>query len=139
MRLTTKGRYGLKAAYILAEQYGKGPIPIKQISEREKISESYLEQLLAKMRKSDLVESLRGVQGGYRLKRPPKEITVGDVLRSVEGDLSPTDCVESGEFHCDNTIHCPSRRVWLKLKKGIDDVIDSITLQDMIEEENEGE
>lgn len=136
MKLTTKGRYGLKAAYILAEQYGHGPIPIKQISERENISDSYLEQLLARMRKSDLVESVRGVQGGYQLKRSPSEITVGDILRSVEGDLNPTDCIDSAEAHCENVFRCPSRRVWLKLKKGIDDVVDSITLQDMILEED---
>lgn len=139
MKLTTKGRYGLKAAYILAEQYGKGPIPIKQISERENISDSYLEQLLARMRKSDIVESVRGVQGGYQLKRSPEQITVGDILRSVEGDLNPTDCIESGESHCENVSRCPSRRVWLKLKKGIDDVVDSITLQDMIIDEDKGE
>ena len=85
MRLSTRGRYGLKAMYQLAIHYGEGPIPLKQIADKENLSENYLEQLVSQLRKEGLLTSVRGAQGGYMLAIPPREITVGNVLRVLEG------------------------------------------------------
>jgi len=102
MKLSTKGRYGLKAMFELALHFGEGPIPLKDIAEKQNISEHYLEQLIATLRKDGLVNSVRGAQGGYLLSSEPKKITVGDVIRSLEGNIAPSDCVIEGEpLDCD--------------------------------------
>ncbi|NLM06993.1 MAG: RrF2 family transcriptional regulator [Tissierellia bacterium] len=134
MKISTKGRYSLKAAGILAESYGEGPMNVKAISEKGNISESYLEQLLSSLRKSDIIETVRGAQGGYLLKKQPSEITVGDVLRAAEGDISPTECTSDG-FQNDCVNDCITKKVWEKLKLGIDGVVDSITIEDLINKE----
>lgn len=133
MKLSTKGRYGLKAMYDLAIHYGDGPIALKSVAERQRISDHYLEQLVAVLRKADLVKSVRGAQGGYMLARTPEEITVGDIIRALEGPLGPSDCVLEEDAHvCDHAECCVTRVVWEKIRISISDVIDSITLQDMV-------
>lgn len=133
MRLSTKGRYGLKAIFDLALHYGDGPISLTSISERQDISLSYLEQLFSTLRKSGYVRSIRGAQGGYILEGQPDKITVGDVLRALEGQLAPVSCVKSGSHeHCDKSGECVTRAVWEKINRSINDVVESITLQDMI-------
>ena len=87
MRLSTRGRYGLKAMYQLACHYGEGPISLNSIAEEQDLSENYLEQLVATLRKEGLLNSVRGAQGGYMLAKPPEDITVGNILRTLEGDL----------------------------------------------------
>ena len=135
MKLSTKGRYGLKAMFDLAVHDGKGPIPLKSIAERQRVSEYYLEQLIAELRRSGLVKSVRGAQGGYMLALKPSEITVGEIIRVLEGPLGPSDCVlEDGPILCDKADHCITKIVWEKIRTGISDVIDSITLQDMIDD-----
>ena len=135
MKLSTKGRYGLKAMFDLAIHDGKGPIPLKSIAERQRVSEHYLEQLIAELRRSGLVKSVRGAQGGYMLSRKPSGITVGEVIRVLEGPLGPSDCVlEDEPVLCDKANHCIAKIVWEKIQTGISDVIDSITLQDMIDD-----
>jgi Rrf2 family protein len=134
MRLSTKGRYGLKAIFDLALHYGEGPISLTCISERQHISLSYLEQIFSTLRKSGYITSIRGAQGGYELSTIPKEITVGDILRPLEGQLAPVSCVNSSnQQHCDKSGECVTRDVWEKIHKSITDVVDSITLQDMID------
>ena len=133
MKLSTRGRYGIHAMYELALRYGDGPQSIKNIAERQGIPEAYLEQLVAVLRREGLVISNRGAQGGYRLAHSPAEITVGDVLRSLEGGLKLIDCLEEEET-CGKSCACPSRVVWLKIQQGLNKIVDGITLQDMIDE-----
>lgn len=135
MKLSTKGRYGLKAMYDLAIHFGDGPIALKSIAERQRISDHYLEQLIATLRKAGLVKSVRGAQGGYMLANNPEKITVGDIIRTLEGPLGPSECVlEEDPSACDNADCCVTRVVWEKIRISISDVIDSITLQDMVED-----
>lgn len=133
MKLSTRGRYGIHAMYDLAVHSGDGPQSIKLIAERQGIPEAYLEQLIAVLRREGLVISNRGAQGGYRLSREPREITVGDVLRALEGGLNLVDCLLE-EDSCGKTCDCPSRLVWMKLRDGLNSIVDGISLQDMIDE-----
>ena len=134
MKLSTRGRYGIHAMYDLAVHYSEGPQSIKSIAARQGIPEAYLEQLIAVLRREKLVLSNRGAQGGYRLARSPEEITVGDVLRALEGGLNLVECLDE-EDACGKSCACPSRIVWLKLRDGLNQIVDGITLRDMIEEQ----
>lgn len=117
----------------LAIHFGEGPVSLASISERQDISLSYLEQLVATLRKSGLVNSIRGSHGGYVLNSEPKNITVGDVLRVLEGQLAPVSCVKNNEpVHCDKSGECVTRFVWQQIHDSIENVVDSITLQDMV-------
>ena len=133
MTLSTRGRYGIHAMYDLAVHFGDGPQSIKLIAERQAIPEAYLEQLIAVLRREKLVISNRGAQGGYRLAREPKDMNVGDVLRALEGGLNLVDCLLE-EDSCGKTCACPSRLVWLKIRDGLNSIVDGITLQNMIDE-----
>lgn len=138
MRLSTRGHYGLKAMFDLARHYGAGPIPLKSVAERQNISEYYLEQLIALLRKGGLVKSVRGARGGYALARPPGEIRVGDVIRIVEGPIAPVECVsEIKAAECGQADSCITRMVWEKVRDSIAQAVDSITLEDMCREEEE--
>lgn len=136
MKLSTKGRYGLKAMFYLALNFEKNsPTPIKEIADDQKISEAYLEQIFSKLRRENIIKSIRGAQGGYLLARLPKNITVGDVIKALEGDLAPSDCAIEGENHiCDNEKTCVTKTVWVKIRDSVNNVIDNITLQDMVDE-----
>ncbi len=135
MKLSTKGRYGLKAMYDLAIHFGDGPISLKNIAERQRISDHYLEQLIATLRKSGLVKSVRGAQGGYTLSESPEKITVGEIIRSLEGPLGVAECsLEEEPTACENAECCVTRVIWKKIQDSISDVIDSITLQDMVDD-----
>ena len=133
MKLSTRGRYGIHAMYDLALNASGGPQSIKAIAEREDIPEAYLEQLIAVLKREKLVTSTRGAQGGYMLARSPEQITVGDVLRALEGGLNLVDCLE-GEDACGKACACPSRIVWLKIRDGLNRIVDGITLRDMIDD-----
>ncbi len=132
MKLSTRGRYGIHTMYDLALNAEGGPQSIKAIAERGNMPEAYLEQLIAVLKREKLVTSTRGAQGGYMLARSPDQITVGDVLRALEGDLNLVDCVE--EDVCGKACACPSRIVWLKIRDGLNDIVDGITLQDMVDD-----
>lgn len=132
MRLSTKGRYGLKAMFELALHYGEGPIPLNNIAESQNISEHYLEQLIAVLRKEGLVNSVRGSQGGYMLSKSPDSITVGQVIRTLEGEIAPSECVIDETVNCEREKNCVTKTVWLRIRDSINNVIDSITLQDMV-------
>ena len=137
MKLSTRGRYGLKAMFQLALHHGEGPISLNQIAEKQNLSENYLEQLFSILRKEGLLSSVRGAQGGYMLKDSPENITVGTILRALEGNMSPSECAIDDNNDCSREDGCATRLVWVKIKDSIDEVIDSITLQDMINDENE--
>lgn len=134
MKLSTKGRYGVKAMVDLAINYGENPVSIKSISERQHISEYYLEQLFSQLRKSSLVKSVRGAGGGYTLNKEPSEITIKEVLDVLEGPIEISTCLE--ESACNNIECCATRTVWRKIKDSIDSVTESITLQDIVNDYN---
>ncbi|CEI73630.1 MULTISPECIES: RrF2 family transcriptional regulator [Romboutsia] len=135
MKLSTKGRYGLKAMFELSLNEENGPVPLKYIAKKQNISEQYLEQIFSSLKKSGLVKSVRGAQGGYLLAKKPEEIKVGDILVVLEGPISISDCVIDEDI-CENSNICVTKVVWEKLKKGIEDVINAINLQDMIDDYN---
>jgi len=133
MKLSTRGRYGLKAMYQLALHYGEGPVPLNSIAKKQGLSENYLEQLFAALRKEGLLYSVRGAQGGYMLAKHPQHITVGHILRTLEGNLAPVDCVVDDTKICDKEDECATRFVYAQINESINNVIDSISLQDMID------
>jgi Rrf2 family protein len=135
MILSTKGRYGLKAVFELSLNYGLGPVSLKKISEKYEISENYLEQLFAKLRKAGYIETIRGSQGGYMLAKEPKDLTVGMILRTLEGEITTSECVNKEV--CSRESVCATRSIFEKIEKSITDVIDKITLADMYEEHKE--
>ncbi|WP_206812670.1 RrF2 family transcriptional regulator [Paradesulfitobacterium ferrireducens] len=140
MKLSTKGRYGLKAMFDLAQHFGEGPISLKSIAERQDISEHYLEQLISGLRKAGLVKSVRGAQGGYVLGREPGKMTIGDVIRVLEGPIAPVDCVaEEDPECCSKADYCVTRTVWEKVRDSIAEVLDSITLEDMVKDSKQKE
>jgi Rrf2 family protein len=118
---------------ILAKSYGQGPVPIRTIAERENISEQYLEQIFIDLRRSKLVDSVRGAHGGYVLGRPPQEIKISEVLIVLEGPIAPADCVAgtSDQPCCDRTEPCATHQVWRKLRDSMVDVLEGITLEDL--------
>lgn len=119
----------------LAQHYGEGPISLKSIAERQDISEHYLEQLISGLRKTGLVKSVRGAQGGYVLGREPEKIKVGDIIRVLEGPIAPVDCVsEEDPECCQKADYCVTRTIWEKVRDSIADVLDSITLEDMVKD-----
>jgi len=135
LRLSSRGHYGLKAMLDLAQNYGEKPVSLKSIALRQNLSEHYLEQLIAKLKKADLVKSVRGSKGGYILAREPSQLTVGDVFRAMEGPVAPLLCVsEENPVGCDEADYCITRSVWAKVRDGIVSVIDSITLEDLCQE-----
>lgn len=135
MKLSTKGRYGLKAMLDLAVHNSEGQVVLKSIAERQGLSENYLEQLFAVLKKAGLVKSIRGSQGGYTLGTSADNITVGDILRALEGSLAPVDCVmENGASSCSRYDCCVTRGIWEKIRDSINSVIDSTTLENLVED-----
>ena len=133
MNISTKGRYGLRAMVDIAVSSLGNYIPLKVIAERQDISENYLEQVFSVLKKAKLVTSARGSQGGYTLSREASKITVGEVLRTLEGDLSIAGD-DDGVSGLDKTIKvCINTMVWQKVNEQINTVMDSITLQDLVE------
>lgn len=135
MKLSTKGRYGLRALIDLARYSEVEPVSISSISARQGISERYLEQLMALLKKADLVKSIRGAGGGYVLAREQKDISVGDVLRALEGSLEPVEC--SGflaEEGCEAAGGCVTKYVWQKINESINRTVDEIKLDRLVAE-----
>lgn len=130
MKLSTKGKYGIKAIVDLALNQGETPVSIKSISQRQGISEYYLEQLFAPLRKAEIIRSIRGAQGGYIINRDLSEVTVLELMNILEGPVEISECVD-GES-CSNIDCCATRMVWEKLRDSIDSVMGSITIADII-------
>lgn len=141
MNISTRGRYGTQALFELALHQGEGPMPLRQVAENQGLSEAYLEQLFAPLRKAGLVRSLRGAQGGYMLARDASEITVGDILRVLEGPIAPTDCAlpdfDRSNEPCQDPDYCTVRKVWVEVKQAIEKVVDGITLADLVRDAQE--
>lgn len=134
MKLSTKGRYGLRALIDLAVSSQEEAVSISSIATRQNISEAYLEQLMAKLKKAGLVKSSRGAQGGYKLARPAAEISVGDVLRALEGSLDAVECAGLSEGGCQGGDVCVSKYVWQKINDSIARTVDEIKLDTLMEE-----
>lgn len=132
MKLSSRAEYGVRAMYELACEYGKGLVSIKSITERQHISANYLEQLFSMLRKANLVEGQRGNAGGYVLTREPNDISIGDIFRAVEGPITPCERLK-GQEDCIHGSFCPASLVWGKLKKSIDETLNSMSLQDMVD------
>ncbi len=131
MKISTKGRYALVIMINLARNYKDGKyISLKEISEKENISLKYLEKIMIQLNKDDYLDVLRGNNGGYRLKKEPKYYQVGDILRRVEGSLSPIPCIEQDT--CDKRESCDTHEFWEGLYDEINKYVDSKTLQDYI-------
>jgi Rrf2 family protein len=135
MKFSTKGRYATRAMLDLALRYGEGTIMVKDIAARQGVSERYLEQILVSMRVAGLVESVRGSGGGFLLARSPVSITIGEIIRAVEGSTAPVGCVDNPAL-CNRSEACTMYDVWKDVKTAIDDVLDGISLQNMIERYN---
>jgi len=134
MILSTRGRYGIKMMLELALNYGKGAMPLKDIANKQSLSDTYLEQLISPLRKNGLVNSTRGAQGGYELAKHPSEIKVGDIIRVLEGELAPAQCVLEEEPECSKADYCATRLLYEKITESINNVIDSISLKDMVDD-----
>lgn len=134
MRISTRGEYGVRAMFDLALHYGQGPIPLKTIAERQLVSEHYLEQLMAALRKAGLVISKRGAQGGYELANIPEKISIGEIVRVLEGPITPLDCLDtstgSGPY-CGHPEQCVLRGLWKSLQDSMTGVLDGTTLEDL--------
>lgn len=136
MKLSSRGHYGLMAMTYLAQKADQGPIPIKMIASAEAIPEQYLEQIFVDLRKAGLVTSVRGARGGYKLGHPPEQINVGQVVKVLEGEIAPVECLHSSEDNtelcCSKTDNCTTKVVWEKLRDTMVAVLDDITLHDIV-------
>lgn len=137
MKISTKGRYALRLMIDLGENNTGTPVSLRDVAKRQGISEKYLEQIISILNKAGYVRSVRGAQGGYLLRREPKEYTVGDILRLTEGSLAPVTCVEDEEMPCERQDNCVTVIVWKKINEAINNVVDNITLQDLVDWQNE--
>ena len=132
MIISTRGRYALRVMLDLAQQTEDRYVPLKEIANRQDISEKYLESILKVLVQNHLLTGLRGKGGGYRLTRKPEEYNLGEILRLTEGSLAPVACVDETHGECSRRDICLSRPVWQKLDTLINDYLDGITLEDLI-------
>lgn len=133
--LSTKGRYGTRLMLYLASQKRDKLVFLKDIAENEQISKGYLEQLVPRLKATGLIQSVRGAGGGYKLAKDPATITLKDILESLEGPLTPTECVVDNAS-CNRSAHCIPRCIWVDIKKNIDNIFESVTLKDMADKNN---
>ena len=132
MLISTKGRYALRVMIDLAEHRSGEFISLKEIAQRQEISEKYLESIIRTLVKAKVVESLRGKGGGYRLTKNPEQYTVGGILRLTEESLAPVACLEEGAHPCDRAAQCRTLPVWNRLGQIMGDYLDSVTLRDLL-------
>ena len=139
MRLTTKSRYGTRLILDLAVNARGGPIPLRDVSKRQNISLKYLEQLIGKLKKAELIHSLRGPNGGHMLAKSPEDITVGDIVRILEETSAITDCAETEAQLCgvcNRAGDCMSRWVWIEASKALFERLDEITIRCLLSQKN---
>ncbi|KHD86837.1 cysteine metabolism transcriptional regulator CymR [Heyndrickxia ginsengihumi] len=131
MKISTKGRYGLTIMIELAKKYGEGPTSLKSIATSQDLSEHYLEQLISPLRNAGFVKSIRGAYGGYVLTKKPSQITAGDVIRVLEGPITPVEGIEDEE---------PVKRaLWIRIRDAVKDVLDSTTIEDLANYHDQGD
>ena len=132
MKLSTRTRYGMRAVLELAENYGNGPLQLKIIAQHQEISVKYLEQLMAVLRSAGFVRSIRGSKGGYLLAKAPEQIKLSDIFHCLEGPVVTVECVEN-ESYCTRTNDCVARQIWAEVQKAIMEVLQSKTLQNLVD------
>lgn len=132
MKISTKGRYALRLMLDLAVHDTGSAIPLKEIAARQDISVKYLEQIVTQLSRGGLVRSARGAVGGYFLARAPEDYTVGEILRQLEGSLAPVQCADSCNAPCEKADQCVTIEVWQKIERAVSDVVDHITLADLV-------
>ncbi len=137
MKLSTKGRYTTRAMFDLAMHFGEGLIQVKDIAKNQEISGRYLEQLLLPLKAAGLLRSTRGANGGFELAKRPSEIRLIDVIHIAEGSTAPVECVDDA-LVCPRSATCVTREVWVKIKDATDQILESTTLQDLINRQAEG-
>lgn len=135
MKVSTKGRYALRIMLDLAVHNSGELVPLKDIAKRQGISIKYMEQIISPLAKAGFVQSLRGSSGGYRLSRDPSEYTAGEILKVMEGPLTPTSCLEGEINECPRADACSTLNFWKGLNKVINDYVNSVTLEELAEEE----
>ena len=135
MKISTKGRYALRLMLDLAVNTISKPVPLKDIAKRQDVSEKYLEQIISILNNAGFVKSVRGAQGGYTLTKRPDEYTVGMILRLTEGSLAPVACVD-GSSSCEKYENCATAELWRRLNDAINSVVDTVTLADLVEWQN---
>ncbi len=138
MKISTKGRYALRMLLDLAVHRADGYIALKDIAERQSISKKYLEQIVPLLNKADLLKTNRGYQGGYALAKAPEKYTVGEILRVTEGNLCPVSCLQYPVNECPRAADCITLPVWKGLYSAITNYLDSVTLQDIIDNSTSG-
>ena len=136
MKLSTRGRYGARALLDLALHQGEGLILLKDIARRQEVSLSYLEHLIAPLIAAGLVKSTRGARGGVLLLKPPSEIKLSEVVQLLEGSIGPVDCINNPDV-CHRSASCVTRDVWTEVKNAMSQVLDSTTLQDLVERQRQ--
>ena len=137
MIVSTKGRYALRVMVHFAQRGNEGYIPLKEIAEAEGISQKYLETIMSTLSKAGFVDAVHGKGGGYRLNRKPSEYTVGSILKLTEGGLSTVSCTAQGPSACSRTSCCRTLPMWEKLDAMVNDFFESVTLQDLMDEQHE--
>ena len=132
MKLSTKGRYGTRALLDIALHDEEGPVPLKGIAQRQQISLPYLEHLITPLIEGGIIRSTRGIRGGVSLVKSPEEVKLSEVIGLLEGSLAPSKCVADPTV-CNRSEFCVTRDIWSELKTAMDGVLESTTLQDLIE------
>lgn len=132
MKISTKGRYAVRVMLDLAVHNTGEFIKVKNIAERQDLSEKYLEQIISILNKAGFVRSVRGAQGGYRLARDPSTYTVGSILRLTEGSLAPVACLENATNECERCDTCDTLAIWKDLENAINNVVDNVTIADLV-------
>jgi len=135
MKLSTRTRYGIRAILELAENYGNGPLQLRIIARDQGVSVKYLEQLMAMLKAAGIVRSVRGSKGGYILAKPPGQVKVSECFQCLEGSIITTECVEDENF-CERTNDCIARQVWTEVQEAVMGVLESMTLQDLVDRAN---
>ena len=137
MKLSTRGKYGVRAMYEIALRGAGEPVPLKTIAANQGLSVHYLEQLIGPLREAGLVTSVRGARGGYMLGRPPEEITIAEIITLLEGPITPSDCVgdDGGHVeHCGCPDGCVARGIWERVREAVVGLLSSMTLADLLKQ-----
>ena len=131
MKISTKGRYALRLMLDVALHSHGAAVPLRDVAQRQEISDKYLEQIVTQLSRAGLVRSVRGAGGGYLLTREPEEYTVGEILRVLEGNLAPVSCVDGSDC-CDRVDHCVTVDVWRQIQEAVSSVVDRLTLAALV-------
>ena len=132
MKISTRTRYGIRAILELAQNYKNGPLQLKIIAKRQDISVKYLEQIMTMLKSGDFIRSIRGPRGGYMLAKAPNQIKLSDIFDCLEGPITTVECVQDNDY-CQRAADCVAKQLWETVHKAIKDILQSLTLQDLID------